>query len=149
MTVFCTVDAACALIGISELRDGDSPTTPTLSQARAFVEAISAEIIVHLATRSVAPEHVTPEYLRSISSVGVAARIAKARWPSASGPGSDAGAAGMLEGQYSAALAFIDNGGLDSYATSDALGDSPAIGHGFADHDGVPYVPQFTRAMEW
>lgn len=152
MTVLCTVDAALALIGISELRDASATvaaTTPTLTQARVFVEAVSAEVVMHLRARSIDPDDVESDYLKHVAAMGTAAHIAKARWPGASGPGSDAGAGGLLDRQYGEALAFIDHGGLDTYASSTTLGTSPSIAHGFTDADGTAYEPQFTRAMEW
>lgn len=149
MSVLCTVDAAIALIGISELRNGDTATTPTLAQARVFTETVSAEIVMHLRARSIEPADVEPDYLKHVAAMGTAAHIAKARWPGANGPGGDSGAAGMLATQYAAALAFINGGGLDAYASSSTLGTSPSIAHGFSDADGNAYEPQFTRTMEW
>jgi len=133
---YCTVAEASALIGQTL-----TETTPvTIDEAEAIIAGIDAEIDVHVAGSGGAEWGAA--YLKHVSTHGAAARIARAYWPGASGPGSSSGAAAELAAEYQRQLDYIDKG------TGTSSG-ADAVAHGFADASGVASTSHWTREMEF
>lgn len=109
--------------------------------------AVEAEIAVHIAARPNIDEEAHAAYLQGVAMNGVAAKIAKAKWPAAAGIDSAASVAETLRAEYTAQLEFIDGGGIDAAANDDAT--LSIIGHGFNDASGVAPTPIATRATEF
>jgi len=135
---YCGLTDALSLIGITALRNAPvSPatalaTSPTLSRGVAMLSSVSAEIDAHLVARNIDTASASSGYLGSVCATGTAAKIAMARWPAATGAGSDAGIGARLHEEYVAQLTFIDGGGID-----DAYDRSHSVSHGFRDSAGT------------
>jgi hypothetical protein len=145
MPDYCSLNEALSLLPtIGTLRDtasGATATQPSLTQATALLAATSSEIDMHLRGQgATAPptDNEALDALRTICMNGTAARIAKAKWPSASGPGAAPSAAEVYREDYLAGLAFIDAGGLAQDAPA---ATSSSFAHGFGDGTEVAEVP--------
>lgn len=111
-------------------------TVPSATQAASLLASVTAEIDMHLRGRGYATPATDTEALASLKTIcmnGTVARIAKAKWPSVSGPGSDGGASATAREDYVAGLAFIDKGGLSEDSTSSGAG----IAYDFDDYSDV------------
>lgn len=123
---YCSVTDALALLGDVTLRDastGVAASTPSLTQAQALVAQVTAEIDMHLRGCGYALPITDSEALASLQAIamnGVAARIAKAKWPTDAGPGGEGGVAHALRDDYRRGLAFIDGGGLAGDISSES-----------------------------
>ena len=137
---YCTHEEATALIGPTLT----ASTPVTITEATAIIAGIDAEIDAHLEARG--NPTLDAAFLKHVSTHGAAARIARAYWPGASGPGSSGGAAGELAEEYARQLAFID-----ALAVTAGSDDEPAdaIANGFANAAGTTNEPFWTRGMEF
>lgn len=116
-------------------------TQPSATQAAALLAATSSEIDMHLRGQGATTPPTDAEALAALKTIcmnGTAARIAKAKWPSASGPGAAPAATEVYREDYLAGLAFIDKGGLTLDAPPTA---SNTFGHGFGDGTEEAEVP--------
>jgi hypothetical protein len=159
MTDYCSLDDALALIpSVGTPRDagtGNTATVPSATQAKGLLTLVSGEIDMHLRGRGYALPIIDPDALESLASVcanGTAARIAKAKWPAAAGPGGDGGVAADLRTDYLAGLAFIDSGGLGIDVHADL--SVPVFADGFKDSEGThlcvsKLVTRTTRETEF
>jgi hypothetical protein len=160
---YCTITEATSLVPtVGTLRDAVTGSTgppvvaavtatvPSATQGAAMLTAVEAEVSAHLIDKGFTLPVTDSDalaYLKSVAMNGVAARLAKAKWPTDSGPGGDGGAAVTLREDYAAGLAFIDSGGLSGGTSGETVGTS--VSDGFYDSDGVRLAPQFTRDMEY
>ena len=117
MTDYCTLDDALSRLGDLTLRDADEgvpATTPSRTQAKALLAQVTEELDMHLYASGVTlPVTGTKlAFLHAIAMNGVAARIAKAKWRTDTGPGGDNGVVREVRDDYNKGLAFIDRGGF-------------------------------------
>lgn len=145
MPSYCSLADALALLPtVGTLRDsatGVTATQPSLTQANAMLDATASEIDMHLRGQGAATPPTDNEALESLRTIcmnGTAARIAKAKWPSSSGPGAAPAAAEVYREDYLAGLAFIDAGGLAHDAPE---ASSSSFAHGFGNGTEVEKVP--------
>lgn len=146
MADYCTVTDALSLLGNFTVRDAVAysagppviaavtATEPTATQAAALLAQTTAEIDMHLRGQGYSVPASDAEAVASLKAIcmnGAAARIAKARWPSDSGPGGDRGVAMALREDYRRGLDFIDSGGLAS--DSSVEDTSGSVNHGMPD----------------
>lgn len=121
-----TIDLILARLG----RHGalTSSTNPTLADALAFQNGISAEIDFAIARHVPTTPVTTPAglvtYLAAVEAWGVAAEVLKARFSDGSGPASEK-AWSFYEKRYRDALAALREGtGLDDMAADELLPES-------------------------
>jgi hypothetical protein len=138
---YCTVSEALALLpSIGTLTDGPPASVPSAAQAQTILDAITAEIDMHLRGQGYAVPATDTEALASLKTIamnGVAARIAKAKWPTNTGAGGDGGIIPDLRADYAAGLKFIDDGGLVLDSGGDSGGAASTVSHGFRDWGGT------------
>jgi lysophospholipase L1-like esterase len=138
---YCTVADALALLpSIGTLTDGPPASVPSATQAQTILDAITSEIDMHLRGQGYAVPATDTEALASLKPIamnGVAARIAKAKWPTATGAGGDGGIIPDLRADYAAGLAYIDGGGLVLDSGTDDGSAGATVSHGFRDRSGT------------
>ncbi len=157
MTDYCSLaDALSLLPSIGTLRDAVAAvdadpdatppvgavvavtaTIPSATQAATILASVTAEIDMHLRAQNYTLPVTGPDALASLQTIcmnGTAARIAKAKWPTATGAGGDGGVIPDLRADYMAGLAFIDKGGIGP-DVSTPIGS--LVSHGFRDSAGA------------
>lgn len=151
MSDYCSLAEALSLVpDVGALRDAVAgsagppvvvavtATKPSATQGGLILIIVSAEISAALEAKGYALPLIHPvavAHLTGICMSGTAARIAKAKWPSASGPGSDGGAAAAHEKAYERGLAFIAGGGFDFITSLDP--GTTSIAYDFDDYSDV------------
>ena len=151
MSDYCSLADALALLpSIGTLRDAKAAetgppavaavtaTVPSATQGATILASVTAEIDMHLRSQNYTLPMTDADALASLKTIcmnGTAARIAKAKWPTATGAGGDGGVIPDLRADYLAGLAFIDKGGIGPDAATPA---SSIVSHGFRDSTGAP-----------
>ena len=138
---YCTLAEAMSLLPtVGTLRDAATgppavtATVPMATQGAALLAAVCAEIDMHLRGRGYTVPLTDADGLASLKTIamyGVAATVAKAKWPADSGAGGDAGAAKTWADRYAKGLADIDGGMLAPDADTSS---ATSFADGF-DHD--------------
>jgi len=150
MADYCSLSEALALIpNVGTLRNAVAysagppivpavvATVPSLAQAAILLAQTTAEIDRRLRGQGAATPAVDPEALEALNPIcanGAAAKIAKAKWPSGSGPGGDGGVVASLREDYKDGLLDIDKGRLGI----DLEGSGTSIAFDFDDYSDVP-----------